>query len=150
MKLSEQIDENIKICMKKDDKLSLSVLRGLKNALTNASLQTGNISAKLSEEKILGIIRKQISQREDSIFQFEKGNRTDLAEKEKSEIQILKTFLPPEMSEEELDRILNEAMLFVNATSKKDFGKVLQKAMELSNNNADKKLLAAKINNLLK
>lgn len=150
MKLSEQIDENIKICMKNDDKLSLSVLRGLKNALTNASLQSGNISAKLSDDQILGIIRKQISQREDSIFQFEKGNRTDLAEKEKSEIQILKTFLPPEMSNEELDRILNEAMLFVNATSKKDFGKVLQKAMELSNNNADKKILAAKINNLLK
>ena len=151
MKLSEQIDENIKSCMKKDDKLSLSVLRGLKNALTNASLQTGNISAKLSDDKILGIIRKQISQREDSIFQFEKGNRNDLAEREKSEIQILKTFLPPEMSSEELDKIVEEAMLFVpiNATSKKDFGKVLQKAMELSNNNADKKLLAAKINNLL-
>ena len=150
MKLSEQIDENIKTCMKGNDKLSLSVLRGLKNALTNASLQSGNISAELSDDKILGIIRKQISQREDSIFQFQKGNRTDLAEKEKLEIQILKTFLPPEMSEEELDRIVTEAMLFVNATSKKDFGKVLQKAMELSNNNADKKLLAAKINNLLK
>lgn len=150
MKLSEQIDENIKSCMKKDDKLSLSVLRGLKNALTNAALQSGNISAELSSDKILAIIRKQISQREDSILQFQKGNRMDLAEKERSEILILKTFLPPEMSNEELDRIVEKAIDHFQATSKRDFGKVLQKAMELSNNSADKKSLAAKINNFLK
>lgn len=150
MKLSEQIDENIKTCMKSNDKLSLSVLRGLKNALTNASLQSGNISAELGEDKILAIIRKQISQRDDSILQFQKGNRMDLAEKERSEILILKTFLPPEMSNEELDRIVEKAIDHFQATSKRDFGKVLQKAMELSNNSADKKSLAAKINNFLK
>ena len=149
MKLALQIDENIKTSMRNNDKTRLSVLRALKNAMSNASLRSGNISAELSDDEILGVIRKQVSQREDSIFQFQKGNRIDLADKEKSEIDILKTFLPPEMSDEELDEVVRKAVDHFQTTSKRDFGKVLQKASELSNNLADKKALASKINNLL-
>jgi uncharacterized protein YqeY len=150
MTLQNQITENIKISMKSGTSLKLNVFRALKNAISNAALQSGNIQAEINDSVVLSIVRKQISQREDSMNQFIAGNRTELAEKEKAEIEVLKTLLPPELSEEEVDSFIQKAISELGATSKKDFGKVLKRVSEMTNNAVDNKTLSAKLSQILK
>lgn len=150
MTLQNQITENIKNSMKNGDSLKLNVFRALKNAISNAALQSGNIQAEINDSVALSIVRKQISQREDSMNQFIAGNRTELAEKEKAEIEVLKTLLPPELSEEDLNNFIQKAIAEIGATSKKDFGKVLKRVGEMSNNAVDNKTLSTKLSQILK
>ncbi len=150
MTLQNQITENIKNSMKNGDSLKLNVFRALKNAISNAALQSGNIQAEINDSVALSIVRKQISQREDSMNQFIAGNRTELAEKEKAEIEVLKTLLPPELSEEDLNNFIQKAIAEIDATSKKDFGKVLKRVGEMSNNAVDNKTLSTKLSQILK
>lgn len=150
MTLQNQITENIKNSMKSGDNLKLNVFRALKNAISNAALQSGNIQAEINDSVALSIVRKQISQREDSMNQFIAGNRTELAEKEKAEIEVLKTLLPPELSEEDLNSFIQKAIAELSATSKKDFGKVLKRVGEMTNNAVDNKTLSNKLSQILK
>jgi uncharacterized protein YqeY len=150
MTLQNQITENIKNSMKNGDSLKLNVFRALKNAISNAALQSGNIQAEINDSVALSIVRKQISQREDSMNQFIAGNRTELAEKEKAEIEVLKTLLPPELSEEDLNSFIQKAIAEIGATSKKDFGKVLKRVGEMTNNAVDNKTLSTKLSQILK
>lgn len=150
MTLQNQITENIKNSMKSGDNLKLNVFRALKNAISNAALQSGNIQAEINDSVALSIVRKQISQREDSMNQFIAGNRTELAEKEKAEIEVLKTLLPPELSEEDLNSFIQKAIAEIGATSKKDFGKVLKRVGEMTNNAVDNKTLSTKLSQILK
>jgi uncharacterized protein YqeY len=150
MTLQNQITENIKNSMKNGDSLKLNVFRALKNAISNAALQSGNIQAEINDSVALSIVRKQISQREDSMNQFIAGNRTELAEKEKAEIEVLKTLLPPELSEEDLNNFIQKAIAEIGATSKKDFGKVLKRVGEMTNNAVDNKTLSTKLSQILK
>jgi len=150
MTLQNQITENIKNSMKSGDNLKLNVFRALKNAISNAALQSGNIQAEINDSAVLAIIRKQISQREDSLNSFIKGNRNELAEKEKAEIEVLQTLLPPTLSEEVLNETIQKAITELSATSKKDFGKVLKRVSEMTNNAVDNKTLSAKLSQILK
>lgn len=150
MTLQNQITENIKNSMKNGDSLKLNVFRALKNAISNAALQSGNIQAEINDSVALSIVRKQISQREDSMNQFIAGNRTELAEKEKAEIEVLKTLLPPELSEEDVNNFIQKAISEIGATSKKDFGKVLKRVGEMTNNAVDNKTLSTKLSQILK
>lgn len=150
MTLQNQITENIKNSMKSGDNLKLNVFRALKNAISNAALQSGNIQAEINDSVVLSIVRKQISQREDSMNQFNAGNRTELAEKEKAEIEVLKTLLPPELSDEDLNNFIQKAIAELSATSKKDFGKVLKRVGEMTNNAVDNKTLSNKLSQILK
>jgi uncharacterized protein YqeY len=150
MTLQNQITENIKISMKNGDNLKLNVFRALKSAISNAALQSGNIQAEINDSVALSIVRKQISQREDSMNQFIAGNRTELAEKEKAEIEVLKTLLPPELSEEDVNNFIQKAISELSATSKKDFGKVIKRVGEMTNNAVDNKTLSQKLSQILK
>lgn len=150
MTLQNSINDKIKTSMKSGDSLRLNVYRSLKNAISNAALQSGNIQSEISDDKALAIIRKAYSQREDSYNQFLGGNRIELAEKEKEEMNVLQELLPPELSEDLLNQYISQAILEIGATSKKDFGKVLKKVSELSNGAVDNKTLSSKISNILK
>ena len=150
MTLQNQITENIKNSMKNGDSLKLNVFRALKNAISNAALQSGNIQAEINDSVVLAIVRKQISQREDSMNQFIAGNRNELAEKEKAEIEVLQTLLPPTLSEEVLNEYIIQAILDIGSTSKKDFGKVLKRVGEMTNNAVDNKTLSTKLSQILK
>ena len=97
--LQTKINEDLKQAMRDKDSTKLNVLRGLKSAFTNASLQKGNVSEELSEVEIVGIIPKHFSQRQDSIKQFVDGQRFDLVAKEEVEIEILKNYLPVELDD---------------------------------------------------
>ena len=126
MTISEQVDHDIKEAMKARQTDRLGVLRMLKAAIKNASIEKGGQSATLDDTEATAVIRKQVKQRQDSIEGFERGNRPELAAREKAEIDVLNTYLPQGLSPEELGRLVDEAIAEVGATGKAQMGAVMK------------------------
>lgn len=140
-----QIQEDIKTAMKAKDSLALNALRALKSALTNASIEKGGLGTALEESEVMSVIRKQIKQRHDSVEQFEKAGRSELAATEKSEIEILSRYMPAALGEAEIIAIVEKAVAETGATGKADMGKVMKRCQELADGRADGKLLSAAV-----
>ena len=140
--MKAKIEEDLKQAMRDKDSTKLNVLRGLKSAFTNASLQKGNVDAELSDIEIVNIIRKQFSQRQDSIKQFVEGQRFDLVAKEEVEMEILKEYLPTELSDGDLEGIVWLAVQEYETPTKKDMGAIIKKVMEVVNGRADNKRIS--------
>ncbi len=141
-KISEEITSGMKTAMKAKDTVALNVLRALKTAMTNASIEKGGLNTPLEEAEELAVIRKQIKQREDSTEQFRKAGRDDLADKEEAEMNILKAFLPAPLTEEEVVAILDAVIAETGASTKKDMGRVMKLMQERTSGRADGKTLA--------
>lgn len=142
---ANRIPEDIKTAMKAKDALALNALRALKTALTNAAIEKGGLGTELEESEVLAIVRKQIKQRNDSIEQFEKAGRAELAATEQAEIGILSRYLPAALGEQELLAIIEQAVADTGATGKADMGKVMKRSQELAEGRADGKLLSAAV-----
>lgn len=140
-----RISDDIKTAMRAKDSTALNALRALKSAMTNAAIEKGGLGTVLDEPEILAVIRKQIKQRQDSIEQFEKANRTELAANEKAEIAILSAYLPTALTEEQIAEIVEQAVAETCAATKADMGKAMKRAQELSEGRADGKLLSAAV-----
>jgi uncharacterized protein YqeY len=123
--LSEQIRADLTAAMKAQEKDRLSTLRMLQSAIKNEQINAGH---ELSDEEAMTVIRKAVKQRQDSIEQYTKGNRPELAEKERSEMELLKTYLPPELTDDEVESGVREIIASTGAQSKKDMGKVMKEA----------------------
>ena len=108
--------------MKSQDKEKLSVLRMVKGAI---QLEEINKKQELDDNDVIGVIAKQIKTRKESIVEFEKGNRNDLIEKTQSEIKILEAYMPEQLSEEEINKVIAEAIDQVNPQAPSDMGKVM-------------------------
>ncbi len=126
MTLTERIDADLKDAMRARDADKLGVLRLLKSALKYAAIEKSGAEGALDDAEATLVIRKQVKQRQDSIDSFEKGGRTELAEKEKAEIAILNQYLPLAMSPDELTRLVRETVTEVGATSKAQMGLVMK------------------------
>ena len=133
-KLTEQIRADLTESMKARTAERTSTLRMLQAAIKNEQIDVGH---ELSDDEAMSVIRKGIKQRQDSVEQYTKGNRPELAAKEKSEIDILKTYMPPELSESELESGLREIIASTGAQSKKDMGKVMKEATARYKGRAD-------------
>lgn len=140
--LTEQITADMKTAMRERNKTALNVLRALKTALTNAAIDKSGAGAELSDGEVIGIVRKQIKQRQDSVEQFEKAGRAELAEAEKAEIGVLEQYLPAQMSQEEIDAAVDAAIAESAAESRKDIGKVMKILQEKTAGRADGKALS--------
>lgn len=147
--MNELIQNDIKKAMLGKQGNVLVVLRALKNEISNASLRKGSINEALSDLEILGLIRKEISKRQDSIKAFNEGGRADLAIKEQLEIEVLNVYLPVELTDNELEILVNLVITNENATSKKDMGKVIKKVVELAEGRADNKRISSLVGSLL-
>jgi len=123
--LTEQIRTELTAAMKARDAERLSTLRMLQSAFKYQLIESGH---ELSDEEALTVIRKAVKQRLDSIEQYTKGNRPELAEKERREMELLKTWLPPELTDEEIEAGVREIVASTGAQSKKDMGKVMKEA----------------------
>ena len=123
MNLVEQINEDVKAAMKSQDKDKLNVIRMVKSALQMAKI---NLKHDLSDEEAIDVIDKQIKMRNDSIAEFEKAGRNDLVEQYKSEVEILKTYMPEQLTKEEVTKIIDEAFKEINPTSPKEMGLVMK------------------------
>ena len=126
MPIVEQIDKDLVAAMKAKEGLKLSVLRMAKAALTNKKIELGK---PLGDPDALAVLRTLIKQRRDSVEQFRKGNRNDLADKEEAEIKIIEGYLPAGASEEEIDSAVAAAIQETGASTAKDLGKVMKAAM---------------------
>lgn len=142
---TQRISDDIKTAMRAKDSTALNALRALKSAMTNAAIEKGGLGTLLDEPEILAVIRKQIKQRQDSIEQFEKAGRAELAANEKAEITILSAYLPAALTEEQITGIVEQAVAETGASSKADMGKAMKRAQELSEGRADGKLLSAAV-----
>ena len=127
--MQEQLVSDMKESMKSGDSVKVSTIRMLKAAIKNKEIEKGGTSYKLSDKEVLEVIATAIKQRKDSIEQFTKGHRQDLAEKEKKELEILQSYLPPQMSDEEIKAEVKKAISETSAASQKDIGKVMKVLM---------------------
>lgn len=144
--LTEKIRADMTEAMKAQAKERLSTLRMLQSAMKNEQI---NVGRELSDEEAMSIIRKAVKQRQDSIEQFTKGNRPELAEKERSEMAVLQTYLPPELTDDELESGIREIVASTGAQSKKDMGKVMKEASAKYKGRADGKKLQEIVSRLL-
>ena len=145
-KLTETIRADMTESMKAREAERLSTLRMLQAAVKNEQIEIGR---ELTDEEALVLIRKAVKQRLDSIEQFNKGNRPGLAEKEGRELEILKAYLPPELSDQELESGLREIVASTGAASKKDLGKVMKEASARFKGRADGKKIQEIVSRLL-
>ena len=104
---------------------------------------------KLEDSDIIALVRKDVKRHLDSIEQFKKGGRDDLAQKEEVELKVLRSYLPKEASPEEIRQIVKKVIDETNASGKKDFGKVIKAAMEKLKGAADGKAVSSAVNELL-
>ena len=138
MNLKERINEDLKTAFKNGSNDIVSTLRFLSSVIKNKELEKRTKISKegrpaaeleklseLTEEELIGVILGEIKKRKESIAQYEKGGREDLAKKEAAELEILKKYVPEEMSEEELRSIVNKKIAEISGTTMKDFGKIM-------------------------
>lgn len=138
MGLEERLVEEMKQAMKSNDKLRLSTIRMVRTALKNKEI---DLRKKLSDEDIFKVIQGMVKKGEEAVSQFQAGGRMDLVEKESTEIQILKSFLPEPLSREDMLRIIDETIKETQASSLKDLGKVMKPVMAKLGGKADGKLI---------
>ncbi|MEL7523749.1 MAG: GatB/YqeY domain-containing protein [Cyanobacteria bacterium J06553_1] len=140
MGLKEQIGEDIKTAMKAKDKVRLQTVRGIKKAILEkeVELRPKGIDT-LSEEQEIELLSQQAKQRRDSISQFRDAGRDDLADKESEELAIIETYLPAQVSNEDVEKIIDELIATSGATTMKDLGKVMGPAMKQLKGKADGK-----------
>ncbi len=138
--LDEKVFNDYKEAMKARDSLRSSVLSFLRADMLN--LATTKKKDKLDDAEIVTVIKKQIKQRQDSIEQFTKGGRIEMADKEKKELDILKNYLPPELSVEEIKRLIEEVIIAIGASGVKDMGRLMKELTIKIAGKADGRLLS--------
>lgn len=138
----ETINNDVKEAMKSGNKFELNVLRMLKSALQNEKISKNH---DLDENEIIAVIKKQVKVRKDSLKEYQEYNREDLVEGLNKEIEILTKYLPEELSEEEIDKVINDVFAELNPTSIKDMGNVMKKLNSLIATKADMSLVSKKV-----
>jgi hypothetical protein len=144
--LKTQLDEQIKTAMREQQKSRLTTLRMLKSAIRQIEIDS---KIMLDDAACLTIIQKQIKQRQESINQYQQGNRTDLAAIEQAEIDILQTFLPPAMSSEDIEVGIKAAIVELGASTIRDMSKVMAHLSKQWAGKADMAQVGALVKQLL-
>ncbi|MFA6550754.1 MAG: GatB/YqeY domain-containing protein [Candidatus Gracilibacteria bacterium] len=147
MSLKAKIQEDLITAMKAKEQAKMDALRMLKTAIMK--FETSGEAKEATDEEILQMVQKEIKQRQDSVEQYEKGGRPELAAKEKEEIAFLKTYLPPQLSEEEIKKIVEDTIKEAGVTSKQEMGKLMGALMPKVKGKADGKLVSQIVNQLL-
>ena len=138
--LEEKILNNYKEAMKARDTLKSSVLSFLRADIINVAVAKKKNN--LDDAEVVTVIKKQIKQRQDSIEQFTKGERLEMADKEKKELEILKVYLPPELSADEIKKVIDDVVAATSALGMKDMGKVMKEVNAKVAGKADGKLVS--------
>jgi uncharacterized protein YqeY len=140
MTLKQQIISDLTTSMKAQDAARTSTLRMVKAAVMNREIEKGG---ELDEDELMKLLRSLVKQRHDSVEQYEKGGRQDLAGKERAEIEIIETYLPQAASREDVEAAVSAALVETGANSMKEMGKVMKAAQAaLAGKNADGRMLS--------
>jgi len=144
--LKDRLNREFNEALKSGDSLKVSVIRLLRSHMKNREIDQ---RTELSEEDVVVIIAAAVKQRRDSIEQFSKGGREDLAQKETKEMEILQQYLPQPLSREELEILIRGAIQEAGATGPNDMGKVMKVVMPKVKGRADGALLQARVREIL-
>jgi uncharacterized protein len=148
MALRNQIQADMMEAMKAKDEIRLGALRMLKAAMLKFEV-SGAEKKEASDADILTLVSKEIKSRQDSAEQFRKGDRIELAEKEEKEIEVLMAYMPPQLGEDEILKLAEEAIAQTGATKKHDMGKVMGALMPKVKGLADGTVVSRIVNELL-
>lgn len=140
--LKQQLKEELKQSMLAKDSVKTSTLRMLISALGYYEIQKGGAGYEATDEDVLSVIQKEAKQHKDSIEQFKNAGRDDLVEKEEAELKILEAYLPEQMSEDEIRKLVSEAIAQTGASSPADMGKVMGALMPKTKGKADGALVS--------
>lgn len=141
--LKQQLQEELKQSMLAKDTQKTSVLRLLISAISYYEINKGGAGYEATDEDVLSVIGAQVKQRKDSIEQYMAAGRNELADKEKSELEMLATYLPEQMGEEEVSKLVDEAIAQTGATTMADIGKVMGALMPKVKGKADGGLVSS-------
>ena len=140
MSMMENVAKDLTSAMKEQDKFTLSVLRMLKSAL-----QLEKISKKhdLTDDEVITVVKRQVKTRKDSMSEYEQYNKMEEVENLKKEIEVLSKYLPPELSKEEIEKVLDDIFAEIKPESIKDMGKIMKEATAKLGNAADMSLVSS-------
>jgi uncharacterized protein YqeY len=138
MNLSERLNDDMKQAMKNQEKFKLSVIRMVRSAIKNQEI---DLRRSLEDNEVLDILSREIKQRKDSLQEFEKAGRDDLAKDIAAEIEIISVYLPEQLTEEEIKVIVQQTIQETGASSKAEMGKVMAALMPKVKGKADGKLV---------
>ena len=141
MSLQEQVTEQLKVAMKAKDSVALESLRAIKSAILLAQTQVG--AQDLTSDDEIKLVQKLVKQRKDSAEIFRQQGRNDLAEPEEAQIKIIEQFLPEQLDEESIAKVVDEIISQTNAEGMKDMGKVMGMATKAMSGKADGKTISA-------
>lgn len=145
--LSQQIDNDFKQAMKDRQPTKVSTLSLLRSQFKYVMIEKK--TEKIEDADVIAVIKKQIKQRQDSIEQYEKGGRPELAQKEKEEYEILKSYLPAEMSAADLEKVIADIVKETGSQGMKDMGKVMKEASARLAGRADNKAVSETVKKIL-
>ncbi|SDM88540.1 hypothetical protein SAMN04487897_101371 [Paenibacillus sp. yr247] len=146
MSLSDRLNEDMKQAMKSQDKFKLSVIRMVRSTIKNSEI---DLKRALDDNEVLDVLTREIKQRKDSLQEFTKAGREDLADNLRAELVILAEYMPQQLSEEEVKAIVQQTIQQIGASSKADMGKVMTALMPQVKGRADGKLINQLVQQLL-
>jgi len=147
MNLKEKINEDLKFAMKEGDKTKLTTIRSIRALILE--FEKSGTGKKLTEDEEIKLLSSAAKKRKDSIGQFRNAERNDLADKEQAELNILMSYLPKQLSEEDIDKEVKRIGEEINAKSKEDFPRLMPEAMKQLKGKADGKLVKKSVENYL-
>ena len=149
MSLYEKLSEDMKNAMRAKDKETLSTIRLLKGAIDLARINNGTRNDECSDDLVIEVASKQVKTHKESIIEFRNANRNDLADNLEKEIKVISQYLPPQLSDSELEEAIQEIFDDIKPEGKKDMGKIMKEANERLKGRADFKKVSEIVNNKL-
>lgn len=147
MEIRDRIMNDIKVAMKEKNQVRLGALRFLQSAIKNREIDMR--PNPITHEEVLGVIKRLVKQRKESIEQYKAGNRQDLVDQETAELAVLEELLPAQMDTSQVEKIVKEVIAALNATSPKDMGGVIKEVIVRTQGNADNKLISETVKKAL-
>jgi len=147
MSLHQEISDNLKVAMKAGQEFEVGVFRFLLASLHNKEIEKKGkgLEPALSDKEVIEVLNREAKKRKEAAELYAKGNRSDLAEKEMKELEIIKKYLPEQLGEEEVEKIVKAAIEKTGAKEVKDFGKVMAEAMKELKGKADASVISEMI-----
>lgn len=146
MSLGERLNDDMKQAMRNQDKFKLSVIRMIRSTIKNVEI---DLKRTLDDNEVLDILNREIKQRKDSLQEFEKADRGDLADTVRKEIEVIAVYMPQPLTEEEIHAIVQQTIQETGASSKADLGKLMSALMPKVKGRADGKMVNQLVQQLL-
>ncbi|MCK4560217.1 MAG: GatB/YqeY domain-containing protein [Calditrichia bacterium] len=146
MSVEKQLMEDMKLAMKSGNKIERDTIRMLRAQIKLASIDKKD---ELNEAELAQVLQKEAKKRKEAIEMYQQGNREDLVKKEESELEIISTYLPEQLSDKDLDKIITETIESLQVTSEKDMGRVMGAIMPKVKGKTDGKVVQQKVKEYL-